>query len=253
MNLNSTFMCNGMGETMKRFLLAIVATVFLAGCITTQPPAQLPAQIVKLQIEGVENVKVSSEENKIARSMEVANPELQFSRSCKIHAETGYITINSISSYGSEDLWYDFQLLRLKGVKKAVIYLNSPGGEAFQGMAIADEFRLAKGDIYVTIEGRGLIASAAIPVLLMADKRVVSRNTVFLIHPSKMWKWGFFAEGLRELKSQTRMFEILEARYIQILVDRSKITKEKAVKMMDMDTWFLADQAKAWGMVDEVI
>ena len=238
---------------MKKLFLAIVAIIFLTSCITTKLPSQLPVQVVKLQIEGVDNVKVSSEKDKIARSMEIANPELQFSRSCKIYGDIGYITINSISSYGSEDLWSDFQLIRLKGIKKAVVYLNSPGGEAYQGIAIADEFRLAKGDIHVTIEGRGLIASAAIPVLLMADKRIVSKNTIFLIHPSKIWKWGSFIEGLDELKSQAKMLEILENRYAQILVDRSNITKEKALEMMSTDTWFLAEQAKEWGMVDEVI
>lgn len=237
---------------MKR-AMSVIGILFLAGglmlpgCVQN---GQLAFEPVKVDVNHTHTSDAPA--GTIQRIMEVYSPELEFSAYCRIYEDQGYIKVSSISSYSSEDLWSDLHLLRLKGIKKATIYMNSPGGSAFQGLAITDEFRLAKGDIELTCEGRGLIASAAVPVFLIADKRIVSKHTIFMIHPAKVWKWGLFTEGLEELESQAKMIRMLQDGYAESVANSTNLSKTEVLDMMQRDNWFTAEQALKMGFVDEI-
>jgi len=187
------------------------------------------------------------------KTMEISNPELQLSSNCKIKDGKAYYTITSIDSWKSEGIWSDLKLLEVINIKDIIVYLNSPGGSAYAGLSISDEIRLAqeKGFSF-TMEGRGAIMSAAVPVFLMGDKRIISSTVIFLMHPAKLFKWGAFMEGLEELKSQAKMLELLESRYADIVASRTKLSKEKILELNKVDTWFTAKEALEWGFVDEV-
>jgi len=189
----------------------------------------------------------------ISKTMEVANPYLQFSDYCKVHNDTVYISLTSINSYQAEYLWSDFTLIRSEGFANVVIYLNNPGGDAFAGTCLTDQLRiLRESGVLITMEAYGIVASAAIPVFMMAHKRIASKNTIFLIHPASLTKWGFFTETLKDLESQSKMIKMLRERYVNVIVDHSSLSAEAVTKMMGKDTWFGAEQAKEWGMVDEL-
>jgi len=240
---------------MKKLLILVVILFGLCSCITTtRPPfSQQPIPTkVTIEVKTDKSVAVSKNDDAVSKVMEVQNEEMELSSNCRLFGKTAYITITSISSYGSEDMWNDLTLLYNKGIKDIVVYLNSPGGQAFQGMAFADELRIAKKDFNITMVGRGLIASAAVPVFLTGDHRIVSKNTIFLIHPAKLWKWGFFTEGLRELDSQRNMIHLLQNKYAEIVSKNSKLSKKRVLEMMKEDTWFTADKAKEYGFVDEI-
>jgi ATP-dependent protease ClpP protease subunit len=188
------------------------------------------------------------------KSMEVRNPDMQLSDSCGVLGDTAYITLSgSISAYRARDIWCDFKVIRHMGLKKAVIYMDNPGGAAFQGMGITDAIRtLVEDGIEVTMEGSGLIASAAIPVYLAASKRVASKNTIFLIHPAAIIKWGIFSETLKDLQSQTHMMTLLQEMYAEAVASRTNLSVEKVHDMMTKDSWFTADKAQEMGFVDEI-
>uniref|UniRef100_A0A6H2A2E2 Putative protease n=1 Tax=viral metagenome TaxID=1070528 RepID=A0A6H2A2E2_9ZZZZ len=241
---------------MKKLIVLIGCLMFM-GCITVNPitPVKPDPHELVVRVEGdrcLDKETILELAALPRKTMTVENDELAFSYNCKVYEGKAYITIMSIGSYKAEDLWKDFRLMKLKGIKEAVIYLNSPGGEAFQGMAITDEFRIVKKDIHLTVEGRGLIASASIPVFLAADKRIASKNTIFLIHPASLTKWGFFTESLNDLKSQTLMIEILNEMYAESVAGHSKLSKEKVLELMKQDNWFTAQKAFEMGFIDEI-
>lgn len=239
---------------MKKLSILIVILFGLCSCTTAvkQPIEQFPPTKVIIEVKTDKSVAVSKDKDAVSKVMDVQNEEMELSNNCRLFGKTAYITITSISSYGSEDMWNDLTLLHNKGIKDIIVYLNSPGGQAFQGMAFADELRIAKKDFNITMVGRGLIASAAVPVFLTGDHRIVSKNTIFLIHPAKLWKWGFFTEGLRELDSQRNMIHLLQNKYAEIVSKNSKLSKKRVLEMMKEDTWFTADKAKEYGFVDEI-
>ena len=227
------------------------------GCITVTPTKTVKPDPHELVVT-VEGDRCLDKETILElaamprKTMTVDNPELEFSRYCRTYEGKAYITILSISSYSIDDFWKDFLLLRLKGIKEATIYLNSPGGEAFQGIALTDEIRLAKKDIKLTVECRGLIASAAIPVLCAADHRIGSKGTFFMLHPAALTKWGFFTEGLKDLRSQTKMIELLNERYALVVAENTSLTKEEVLKLMEEDNWFTAEEALKMGLLHEI-
>jgi ATP-dependent protease ClpP protease subunit len=196
--------------------------------------------------------KYSSEEKEISRSMVVKNPDLEFSMDTKLLGNRAVTTIINISTYKAESFWQDAKLCESLGIERLDILLNSPGGAAYQGMALADELRIFKSkEIPIHIEGRGLIASAAIPILLMGDHRICSKNTVFLIHPSSIMKF-LAREEMRDLKSQQEMMEMLEDMYARTVSENTTLDYETVKDMMTKDTWFTADQALEWGFVHEI-
>ena len=233
--------------------VAALAVIVLNGCGTVSiKPISFPPQELKIKVDGGTVAGVTKEET-IAKSMVVSNPYLEFSNACKIDNTTAYITITSIGSYDSVELWRDFKLIKIKGIKEVIMYLNSPGGEAFQGMSITDEMRILKeSGIKITVEGRGLIASASIPVFLMANKRIATKNTIFLIHPAALAKWGFFTETLKDLQSQAKLITMLQKNYADSVSACSNLDNEKVLEMMKQDHWFTAQEAKEFGFIDEI-
>lgn len=231
----------------------IITSLIIGGCVTTNVKAE-PERVIRIKVDApAAEVKQDKKGENISRSMEVVNTDLQLSPNCRILNKDAYITMTSISSYNSEDLWKDFKVIGSRGIKKVIMYLNSPGGAAFQGMSITDEMRLLKASgIHITVEGRGLIASAAIPVFLMADRRVASKNTIFLIHPAALEKWGIFTETLKDLQSQAKMITLLQENYAASVAECSRISKDKALEFMKSDHWFTAEEARALGFVDEI-
>ncbi len=235
--------------------VGICLLFFFCACKTVSTPAPSPTQTVKLLIEGVDAVKVEAEteEDKIHKSMEVHSSELEFSGNCRTYGNKAFLQITSVASYEANCLWSDLKLIRMKGIKEIVIYMNNPGGSAFDGMGMYDQLRLLKNEgVHITAEAYGLIASAAVPVYLVANKRIASRNTTFLIHPSKLWKFGMFEEGLRDLESQSTMLKLCRERYAEAIEENSTLSKKQIIKMMSEDTWFTAEQAKKWGFIDEL-
>ena len=157
----------------KLFLLSAILSMIWA--CSAMPPQPLTLSITAPPGTSVE--KQAPEQ--INKSMTIDNDQLQFGK-CRVCGNAVYMTITDIGGWGSsgDELWLDFQLIRQRGFKKLYMFLLSPGGAAYQGLAISDEIRLLRADgVYVEVHGRGLIASAAVPIFLSADKRIASRNT----------------------------------------------------------------------------
>jgi len=232
------------------FLILGVILVFLGGCVTTPRLQPLPPQEINLNIKAVDAVKVEEEGDIIHRSMEIANANLELSR-CKMHKDSAYVTIESM--IWADEYWKDFKLLRSMGIKNVYIYLNSPGGSTSQGFAITDELRLLReSGVEIIIQARGTIASAAIPIFLAGTTRICTKNTIFLIHPSAIVKYGLFFETLKDIESQAEMMKLNRNMYADLVASRSNLEKEKVLELLGKDTWFGAEQAKDWGLVDRI-
>ena len=240
---------------MKKLFILTAIALFLVGCITANVPVgspiSPPVQEIRITVDGAD---VKKDKDKIQKIMAVSCHELELSGNCYTFKDKAYISLTSINSYRAQELWNDFKILsEMENIKELVIYMSNPGGQAFEGMGITDELRLFKErGIPITVEGRGLIASAAIPVYLMADKRIASRYTIFMIHPAKLWKWGIFAEGLDDLQSQATMINLLNSNYAESVAARSNVSKEEVLEMLKKDNWFTAEEALKLGFVDEI-
>ncbi|GAF84887.1 unnamed protein product, partial [marine sediment metagenome] len=192
----------------------ITWAVFMAGCASsplnnTAVPTIIPPQEVKITITSADPAKVDiSTEDKIHRSMEIENPNGELSNLTFISAGKAYIKIFSgLSTSDVTHLWNDFIVLDAMDVKDAHIFINSPGGAVFAGIALADEILRARADGFtVTGHASGIVASAAVPVFAVCTTRFASIGTVFMVHQASMFKYGY--ENSDDLRAQTEMMEL---------------------------------------------
>jgi ATP-dependent Clp protease protease subunit len=78
---------------------------------------------------------------------------------------------------------FDKQLRLLENLHSdpILVIINSPGGSVYDGFAFVD--RIMNSSCVINTQGMGLIASAALPILVAGDKRTSGRNTTFMHHP----------------------------------------------------------------------
>jgi ATP-dependent Clp protease protease subunit len=193
-------------------------------------------------------------EDKIVQTMEVRNPEGQLSHLSFILDGGGYSMIwSNLSVSDVKMLWADLLVLEKKhGIKEINLFINSPGGDAFAGLALADQIHLAKKrGIKITAHASGVIASAAVPVYAMCDIRMAAPGTIFMVHEVSLWKWPG-RETASDISAQNELIQLLRSRYIKILADKSDLSIDEWSKMEKQTKWFSVDDAVKWGLVDSI-
>jgi len=128
------------------------------------------------------------------------------------------------------------------------IYINSPGGIVTSGLAVYDTMQFVKPAIATTCVG----LAASIAALLLAGgtkgKRFALPHSRLLIHQP----WGGVQGQVTDIEIQTK--EMITARGIltEILVEHTGQTKEKIVKDTDRNYFMSPEEAKTYGLIDEV-
>lgn len=120
-------------------------------------------------------------------------------------------------------------------------YLNSGGGDGYQGLQIYGLMRSAPFKINVHVTG--LCNSAAIAVLLGGSYRFSTPESSFLIHYGEDGQ-----SSLSDLKNNIRHYKNWE----QLFAKHTKATKKIIAKWHNSETYFTPQQALACGLIDEI-
>lgn len=129
--------------------------------------------------------------------------------------------------------------------------INSPGGSAFDGLAIAGLIKKYQNKGWtIRAEAYSMVASAAVPIYAVCRPRALNSETTLMVHQAAIWKWPG-RETSADIKSQDKMMDMLGARYIKLLVENSTVTSEDWTEMINKTTWFTPDMAETFGMVEE--
>jgi ATP-dependent protease ClpP protease subunit len=233
--------------------------IFFVSCAalpTTPKPVQAPQEIV-VKVQATDPTKVTVEEGqkeRVNKSMEVANPEGRLSQLSFIANDKAFVKIFSgLSVADVTRLWNDLVVLENNTeIRDVNLFINSPGGDAFSGLALADQIERARRKGFkVTAHASGIIASAAVPVFAVCDVRLAAPGTIFMVHEAALWKWPG-RETASDIRSQNDLMYLLRDRYIGKLVDNSKLNKSKWEELEKKTTWFSANKAMDWGLVDNI-
>jgi ATP-dependent protease ClpP protease subunit len=151
------------------------------------------------------------------------------------------------------NLWNDLIVFKDMGITEVSIYLNSPGGDAFAGLAAADQIYRAvnKNGFTITAHATGIVASAAVPIFAVCSHRTATTGTIFMVHEAALWKWPG-RETASDIRSQNQLMEMLQNRYLTILAANSELSFEDWKRKESETTWFTAEDAFKWGLVDEI-
>lgn len=134
--------------------------------------------------------------------------------------------------------------------KDIKLYINSPGGSVTAGMAIYDTMQYVKPDVATMCVG---IAASMGSFLLAAGKkgkRFTLPNSEILLHQVSVDSIGGQAT---EIEISARQILKTKARLNQILAKSTGQNLAKVEKDTERDFWLSAEEAKAYGVVDEII
>ena len=242
---------------LKRLVLVAVFGIFLISCATL-PSGQVPPQeiIVKVQAADPTKVKVAQndDQDRVNRSMEVPNQEGHLSQLSFISKERAFVKIFSgLSVSDVTRLWNDLVVLENNTkIRDVSLFINSPGGDAFSGLALADQIERARRKGFrITAHASGIIASAAVPVFAVCNERFAAPGTIFMVHEAALWKWPG-RETASDIRSQNDLMHLLRERYIGKLTANSRLDKAKWEELEKKTTWFSAEKAMDWGLVDKI-
>ena len=129
------------------------------------------------------------------------------------------------------------------------LYINSPGGSVYDGLAIIDTMRFVEPDVQTI--GIGLQASMGAMLLSCGTKgkRYLLPNSRVMIHQPSSGTEGKITD--QEIMLREHIF--LKKRLAEILAENTGQKLDKVVADMDRDNWMSAAEAKAYGIVDEII
>jgi ATP-dependent Clp protease, protease subunit len=186
---------------------------------------------------------------------EDAKGGLELSRNTHIlnDKEAVMILSGGLSAIDTELFWLDMQyLLKKTEIRTIHYYINSGGGSVFAGLGLADLIERAKQQGFTIIGyGTGIIASATVPIFAVCSERIAMPGTLFMVHQAKMFKF-LAEENADDIRAQNELMIIIRDRYVEKLAANTNISREKWVEMEQRTTWFTAEQAKEFGLVDRI-
>ena len=144
------------------------------------------------------------------------------------------------------------QLLHLEAEdpdKPISLYINSPGGQVYAGLAIYDTMQFVKPEIHTISIGMAMSMGAVILAGGAKGKRMALPNSKILIHQGSA---GFHGAPT-DIEIQAREIIALKRRLEEILALHTGQPLEKVSKDVDRDYYMSAEEARDYGLIDVVI
>ena len=129
------------------------------------------------------------------------------------------------------------------------VYINSPGGSVTAGLAIYDTIQFIKCDVATYCVGQAASMGAVLLAAGTKGKRFVLPNSRVMIHQP----WGGVQGAAADISIQAKEILTLRDKINNILVHHTSQSLEKIQKDTDRDYFMSAQEAKDYGIIDEVV
>lgn len=144
------------------------------------------------------------------------------------------------------------QLLFLESVdanKDIQIYLNSPGGGVYAGLGIYDTMQFIKPDVATICTGMAASMGAVLLCAGAPGKRSALPHSRVMIHQPL----GGASGQASDIEITAKEIQKLKKELYEIISNHSGQDYKKVWKDSDRDYWMIAEEAKKYGMIDEVL
>lgn len=141
------------------------------------------------------------------------------------------------------------QLNQYEDLEEINLYVNTCGGDVFEGMAIRNQLKRSKAKVNAIVDG--IAASAGSFVLTGCDNVKMYSNTMQMVHNM----WTFACGNSQELrKTADDMDKMMEGnRQAYLEKSKGKLTEEKLEELLNNETWLTAQECLEYGLCDEII
>ena len=133
--------------------------------------------------------------------------------------------------------------------KDVTIYINSPGGSVYAGLGIYDTMQYISSDVTTVCTGMAASMAAVLLVAGQKGKRFALNHSRVMIHQPMGGAQG----QASDIEITAREIQKLKKELYQIIADHSGQPFEKVEQDSDRDYWMTAQEALAYGMIDEVL
>ncbi len=133
--------------------------------------------------------------------------------------------------------------------KDISIYINSPGGSVYAGLAIYDTMQFIKPDVQTTCVGVAMSMGALLLAGGTEGKRAALPNSKILIHQVSS---GFQGQA-SDIEIQAREVINIKRRLEEIIAGHSRQSMEKVAKDMERDYFMTSQEALDYGLIDRVL
>ena len=144
------------------------------------------------------------------------------------------------------------QLLFLQSAestREIQLYINSPGGSVYAGLGIYDTMQLISNDVATICTGMAASMGAVLLCAGAEGKRAALPHSRVMIHQPSGGAQG----QQSDIEISYHEITKLKKELYQIIADHSGASFEKVEKSSDRDYWMIAEEAKEFGMVDEIL
>ena len=129
------------------------------------------------------------------------------------------------------------------------LYVNSPGGSAYAGMAIYDAMQYVQSDVATVCLGMGMSAGALVLCGGAPGKRYALPNAKMMIHQGS----GGFRGTPADIQIAAREILEMTERMARIIARHSGQSFEQVMKDIDRDHFMTPAEARDYGLIDEIV
>ena len=139
------------------------------------------------------------------------------------------------------------ELEKYKDVKQINLYINSLGGSVMEGVCIYNQLRRHPANVTAYIDG--FACSIASVIAMAADKIVMPKNAVMMIHNA----WTLAVGNANELRKAADDLDVLNeaSRRAYLVKAGDKLDEKQLTKMLEAETYLTAEQCIQYGLADE--
>jgi ATP-dependent Clp protease, protease subunit len=155
-----------------------------------------------------------------------------------------------VEDYGASVVTAQLLFLEAENPKKEIaMYINSPGGVVTAGMAIYDTMQYIRPAIQTLCVGQAASAASLLLCAGAKGQRFCLPNSRILVHQPSASYYGQAADIARHAQEIVK----LKRRLNEIYAGHTGQTVEAIEKALDRDTYMTSEEAKAFGLVDQVL
>lgn len=133
--------------------------------------------------------------------------------------------------------------------KDVSIYINSPGGSVYAGLGIYDTMQYISSDVATICTGMAASMAAVLLVAGAKGKRFALQHSRVMIHQPMGGAQG----QASDIEITAREIQKLKKELYSIIADHSGQHYDKVYADSDRDYWMTAQEAKDYGMIDQVL
>lgn len=126
------------------------------------------------------------------------------------------------------------------------VHINSPGGDAAEGVAIANVLRQHRAEVTVWVDG--IAASAASVIAMAGDEVVMGIGSQMMIHDA----WGVSVGDAAEMRKAAEMLDSTSDALASTYAAKTGGTTEEWRAVMAAEAWYTAEEAVTAGLADRV-